>query len=157
MLQTSRRILFNNKNCLLLPSFSALSNLRCSRFVTQTKKKDYFKPCYVLLPKPIKQWTYTVCAPKLQWFTQSEMCNCFRCQRSMAAFSPTGPHWEMGGQGWSSHLQTLLWVINTSACLPSSFLLHRGELGLHSVNLSLQACLLLHWPAGEQRRGMKEG
>lgn len=63
----------------------------------------------------------------------------------------------MGGQDLPSHSQTLLWVINTSACLPSSFLLHRGELGLHSVNLSLQACLLLHWPTGEQWRGMKEG
>lgn len=75
----------------------------------------------------------------------------------MAAYSPTGAHREMGGQGLPSHSETLLWVINTSACLPASFLLRRGELGLHSVNLSLRAHLLLHWLAGEQRRGMKEG
>lgn len=39
----------------------------------------------------------------------------------------------------------------------SHLLLYRGELGLHSVNLSLQARSLLHRPTGEQRRGMKEG
>ena len=118
--------------------------------------KAYFKPCYVLPPKPIKQRS-----PKCQTtaFHTSRAVQLFpmpKVNGCLLSYRPTLRH---GRTGFANHAQTPHWVINTSARLPSSssFLLHRGELGLHSVNLSLQARLLFTLARWRTEEGNERG
>lgn len=113
--------------------FAVLRNNNGSTFVTHTQKKKDSKTRYLLPLKPINQYSMRSQTPVVHTFP-----NRFRCQRSMAAFSPPA-HTERREDGAGQVIYKLCfgsWTPLPASCL--LFSTAEFEVGLHSVNLSLQ-------------------
>lgn len=93
--------------------------------VANTKKQDYFNLVLHYYSSLINNKYIQCLSPN---FCNSHTLKCLTVSKVKGQWlplSPTGPHRARR----TSQLQTLLWVINTSARLSFCFLPHGGELG----------------------------